>query len=156
MSVPEYYGKPERIIRFERGNFHGSQKPLPIGYEPSSYRMGMAVHMGNRFDAEYIRNTDAMHFIIPFMYPDRCDNQAFFTFKIDLTNLNEYLKKKCENDPEYKYNLFQVMVTAMLKTITLRPKMNRFIANKSIYQRNEVSAAFTVKKIFSDNGGERI
>ena len=45
MSVPEYYGKPERILRFERGNFHGSQKPSPIGYEPCSYRMGMAVHL---------------------------------------------------------------------------------------------------------------
>ena len=44
----------------------------------------------------------------------------------------------------------------MLKVITLRPKMNRFIANKTMYQRNEVSAAFTVKKEFSDDGGEAL
>ena len=47
--------------------------------------------MGDRFDATYLKDIDSMHFIMPFMYPDRCDNQAFFTFKIDLTNLNEYL-----------------------------------------------------------------
>jgi len=50
VSVPEYYGKPERILRFERGNFHGSQKPLPIGYEPCSYPMGMAVHVDRHDD----------------------------------------------------------------------------------------------------------
>ena len=34
--------------------------------------------------------------------------------------------------------------------------MNRFIANQTVYQRNEVSGAFTVKKIFSDNGAEAL
>ena len=48
------------------------------------------------------------------------------------------------------------MVTAVLKTITLRPQLNRFIANYNLYQRNEVTAAFTVKRIFSDDGDEAL
>ena len=55
--------------------------------------------MGDRFDATYLKDVDSMHFIMPFMYPDRCDNQAFFTFKIDLTNLNAYLAKKNADNP---------------------------------------------------------
>lgn len=97
-----------------------------------------------------------MHTIMTLMYPNRCDNEAFISERIDLTNINAYLEKKNAEDPEYHYNLFQIMVTALLKVITLRPKMNRFIANQSIYQRNEVSAAFTVKKFFSDNGAEAL
>ena len=68
MSVPEYYGKPERILRFERGNFHGSQKPLPIGYEPCSYRMGVVVHaskMGEKYlkrYKKYFRDPDIREF----------------------------------------------------------------------------------------------
>ena len=54
--------------------------------------------MKDRFDGRYIRDADAMHYIMPFLYPDRCDNQALFSFKIDLTALNEYLKKKSESD----------------------------------------------------------
>ncbi len=111
---------------------------------------------GDRRDGTYLKNIDSMHTIMPLMYPNRCDNEAFISERIDLTNINAYLKKKNADDPEYPYNLFQIMVTAVLKTITLRPKMNRFIANQSIYQRNEVSAAFTVKKIFADNGGEAL
>ncbi|MBR2794772.1 MAG: 2-oxo acid dehydrogenase subunit E2 [Solobacterium sp.] len=110
--------------------------------------------MRDRFDGKYVNDLDSMHYIMPFMYPDRCDNQAFFTFKIDLSNLNEYLEKKNALDPEYKYNMFQCIVTATLKTITLRSKLSLFIHNRKMYRRNEVSAAFTVKQEFTDEGGE--
>ena len=116
----------------------------------------MSKHRGDRRDGTYLKNIDSMHTIMPLMYPNRCDNEAFISERIDLTNINAYLEKKNADNPEYPFNLFQIMVTALLKVITLRPKMNRFIANKSIYQRNEVSAAFTVKKIFSDEGGEAL
>ena len=113
----------------------------------------MSKRRGDRRDGTYLKNIDSMHTIMPLMYPNRCDNEAFISERIDLTNINAYLEKKNADNPEYAYNLFQIMVTALLKVITLRPKMNRFIANQTMYQRNEVSAAFTVKKIFSDEGG---
>ena len=112
--------------------------------------------IGDRKDGTLLRNTDSMHLIMPLMYPNRCDNEAFISERIDLTNINRYLEKKNADNPDYAYNLFQIMVTAMLKTITLRPRMNCFIANKNMYQRNEVTAAFTVKKVFSDRGGEAL
>ena len=116
----------------------------------------MSKRRGDRRDGTYLKNIDSMHTIMPLMYPNRCDNEAFISERIDLTNINAYLEKKNADNPEYAYNLFQIMVTALLKVITLRPKMNRFIANQTMYQRNEVSAAFTVKKIFSDEGGEAL
>lgn len=116
----------------------------------------MGRKLGDRKDGSLLRNIHAMHMVMPLMYPNRCDNEAFISERIDLTNVLAYLEEKNAGNPEYKYNLFQVMVTAMLKTITLRPKMNRFIANQTMYQRNEVSAAFTVKKIFTDNGAEAL
>ncbi|MCQ2456448.1 MAG: 2-oxo acid dehydrogenase subunit E2 [Clostridia bacterium] len=109
---------------------------------------------GDRKDAALVRDIDGMHFIMPLIYPNRCDNEAFISERIDLTKLNEYLEKKNAGSPEYKYNIFQVIVTSVLKTIMLRPKMNRFIANKNLYQRNDVTASFVVKKVFSDDGGE--
>ncbi|MBQ9732925.1 MAG: 2-oxo acid dehydrogenase subunit E2 [Clostridia bacterium] len=112
--------------------------------------------IGNRKDGTRLRKISSMHAIMPLMYPNRCDNEAFISERIDLTKVNEYLESKNATNPEYAYNLFQVMVTAVLKTITLRPKMNRFIANQTMYQRNEVSAAFTVKKVFSDSGAEAL
>ena len=116
----------------------------------------MARKWGDRRDGTLLRNIDSMHYIMPLMYPNRCDNEAFVSEQIDLTAANAYLAWKNADGPEYRYNLFQLIVTAILKTITLRPKMNYFVANYNMYERNEVSAAFTIKKIFADNGGEAL
>ncbi|MBQ7755654.1 MAG: 2-oxo acid dehydrogenase subunit E2 [Clostridia bacterium] len=112
--------------------------------------------LGDRRDGVLLRELDSLHYITGIIYPNRCDNEAFISERIDLTNINAYLQKKNADNPEYKYNLFQLIVTALLKTITLRPKMNRFIANSNFYQRNEVSAAFVVKKLFADQGAEAL
>ena len=116
----------------------------------------MGKKFGDRKDGRKLKDITAMHYVMPLMYPNRCDNEAFISERIDLTNVMAYLEKKNADNPEYKYNLFQIMVTAMLKVLYLRPKMNRFIANKTMYHRNEISAAFTIKKIFSDNGAEAL
>lgn len=116
----------------------------------------MARRPGDRKDGELLRNVDSMHFICPIIYPNRCDNEAFISETLDLSKLNAFLKEKNASSPEYKYNLFQVVVAAALKTIRLRPKMNRFIANRNTYQRSQLSASFVVKKEFSDNGGEAL
>ena len=116
----------------------------------------MKRRFGDRKDGKLLRDIDSMHYIMPLMYPNRCDNEAFMHLRIDLTNAEKFLEKKNADNPAYKYNLFQLIVTAMLKAITLRPHMNRFIANGNMYQRNQITAAFTVKKVFSDKGGEAL
>ena len=116
----------------------------------------MGKRFGDRKDGALLRNLDGIHFITPIIYPNRADNEAFISERIDLTAINAYLEKRNAENPEYRYNLFQLIVTAALKTITLRPKLNRFIANRNTYQRNEVSCSFVVKKQFADNGAEAL
>lgn len=111
---------------------------------------------GDRKDGKLIRDLDSLHYITGIIYPHRCDNEAYIGEIVDLTNINEYLAKKNYEGIEYKYNLFQVVVTALMKMITLRPKMNRFIVNGNFYQRNEVSSSFVVKKLFADHGAEAL
>lgn len=112
--------------------------------------------LGDRRDGTLLRNLDAMHIIMPLIFPNRCDNEAFISEKIDLTAINAWINEKNKDNPIYPYKLFNVIVAAMLKTIMLRPKLNRFIANKNLYQRNYISAAFVVKKEFQDDGAEAL
>ena len=112
---------------------------------------------GDRRDGKLIRDIDSMHYIMPLMYPNRCDNEAYMTIKINLENTERFIKELNQNrDSDVNYTIFQVVIAAILKTITLRPQMNRFIANSNVYQRNDVTAAFTVKKTFSDEGEETL
>ena len=109
---------------------------------------------GDRKDGRLLRDLDDMHFIMPIIYPNRCDNEAYISERIDLTGAEEWLKEKNAAPDKPGYSVFDLIVTAILKTVTLRPKMNRFIANCNTYERNEVSASFVIKKEFKDDGGE--
>ncbi len=111
---------------------------------------------GDRRDGVLLRELDSLHYITGIIYPNRCDNEAYVSLRIDLTAINEYLARKNETEKDFPYTMFHLIVAALLKTITLRPKMNRFIVNSNFYQRNEVSAAFVVKKQFSDTGAEAL
>ena len=111
---------------------------------------------GDRRDAVLLRETDALHFIMGIIYPHRADNEAYIAERIDLEPIKAYLAKKNVEGIEFKYTFFHVIVAALVKTITLRPKLNRFIVNSNFYQRNEVSASFVVKKQFSDKGAEAL
>ena len=116
----------------------------------------MARRWGDRRDGTLIRDLDSMHYIMPLMYPNRCDNEACMRITINLAKTEEYIKQVNQKIDGPKINLFQVIITAALKTIRLRPQMNRFIANKNLYQRNNLTAAFTVKKTFEDDGEETL
>ena len=88
------------------------------------------------------------------IYPSRPDNEAYISERIDLTPVKAYLAKKNETEQAFPYTFFHIIVAALIKTVTLRPKLNRFYVNGNYYQRNEISAAFVVKKQFSDQATE--
>ncbi len=111
---------------------------------------------GDRRDGRLLRELDSLHFITGIIYPNRCDNEAYISVKVDLTAMNAYLARKNAEETDFPYTMFHIVVAALEKTITLRPKLNRFIVNSNFYQRNEVSAAFVVKKQFSDKGAEAL
>ncbi len=110
--------------------------------------------LGDRKDAKVVRKIDGMHLIVPLIHPNRCDNEAFVSEQIDITAMKAYLEKLNSGSPEFKYTMFHLIVTAMIRCITQRPYMNRFIANNTLFQKNEISAAFTIKKFFADESRE--
>lgn len=111
---------------------------------------------GDRKDGKLIRDLDPMHVITPILYPNRCDNEAYFLERFDMEPIRKYVDKINQNETDFPFTPFHILVTAVLKVITLRPKLNRFVANKLMYQRNQVCASFVVKKLFTDNGAEAL
>ena len=112
--------------------------------------------LGDRRDGKLIRELDPMHVITPILYPNRCDNEAYFLERFEMAPIREYLAKINQTETEFPYTPFHILVTAVLKVLTLRPKLNRFVANKLMYQRNEITASFVVKKLFTDDGAEAL
>ena len=111
---------------------------------------------GDRRDGRWLREEDSLHQITPYLMPNRADNEAFIKEQIDLTAINAYLAEKNAGDIDFKYTFFHIIVAALVKTVTLRPRMNRFIQGRRLYLRNELSAAFVVKKQFTDSAHEAL
>lgn len=91
---------------------------------------------------------------MPTLMPNRADNEACITIEIDVRPLSAYLEKINAGRTGDKYIFFHLISAAAGKAIVLRPRMNRFIVGSRMYQRRNITVAFTVKKRFSDHAEE--
>ncbi len=112
--------------------------------------------MGDRRDAVWLKDIPAMNRIMPCIMPNRADNEAFISFDLDYRPLEAYLEKKNADRTEDKFTFFHVISCAVGKAFVLRPRMNRFVCNNRLYQRKEITVAFTVKKRFNDKAEESL
>ena len=53
-----------------------------------------------------------------------------------------------------RYSLFALVLAAILRTIALRPQLNRFIHGRALYQRNHIAFSFIVKQKLQDEAPE--
>jgi len=111
---------------------------------------------GDRKDGIWLKDIPAMNRIMAPLMPNRCDNEAYITVDIDSRPLTAYLEKLNEGRTEDKYTFFHLISAAIGKAFVLRPKMNRFIVGSKMYQRRNITVAFTVKKRFSDHAEEAL
>ena len=113
---------------------------------------------GDRHDARWLRpkDIDSMHVMMPFMMPNRADNEAVMHELIDLTAIEKYIAEKNVEGVEFKYTFFHVLCAALAKTVVLRPALNRFYQGKRLYERNEIVLSFVVKKKFVDSSPEAL
>lgn len=110
-----------------------------------------------RYDGKKVKKIDATHRIMPYLMKNRCDAEVFSTEIVDVTKLLDYLDKINEGkDKANKVTIFHAVITALSMTINNRPLLNRFIAGRKYYDRNEISFGFVAKNKLVDNAEERL
>ncbi len=111
---------------------------------------------GDRRDGRLVREADSMHKFVGFLLPNRCDNEAVMSELVDMSAVEEFVKKKNADSPDFKYTMFHVICAAVAKVLYDRPKMNYFYAGNRLYERNEISFSFVVKRQFNDTSSEAL
>lgn len=110
----------------------------------------------DRYDRIYLKDLDAMHYILPMFIPKRCNNEAVATEVIDIAAISRYIDEKNSKNPDFKYTWFHVISAAIAKVLILRPKMNWFISGHRMYANRDVKLAFIVKRTFEDSSEEAV
>lgn len=111
---------------------------------------------GDRKDGRRIRDLDSMHAFMPYLLPNRADNEACMNDYVDITELEKYVAEKNAASPDFKYTVFHYVLAALGKTIAMRPKMNYFYQGHRLYERKGISFAFTAKRKFEDKSDEAL
>lgn len=114
------------------------------------------IRRGDRIDGVLIRDLDTMHRFMPYILPNRADNEAVMSETIDMTELDKYIDKKNAENPDFKYTAFHAIIAAFSKAICLRPQMNYFYIGHRLYERRDISFSFVVKKEFEDKSYESL
>ena len=69
-----------------------------------------------------------------------------------MTNLVTYIESKKKENSEI--TSFHAFVRGIAKVLYNRPKLNRFIANRHVYEHNEIIISFVAKLSFDDSSEE--
>lgn len=105
-----------------------------------------------RKDATRVKNVSGLAQISIDLKPNRSVSDVYINQKMDVTELVKYIEKKKKEGKEYTY--FHAFVAATGKLLYNRPALNRFVANRHIWQHNDVKVSFVAKVAFSDKAKE--
>jgi hypothetical protein len=108
---------------------------------------------GDRYDGRKLRSLNPFYKIIPYIMKTRIDAQNYFDDKIEITDTEAFIKKKRAETDEHISFLHDI-IAAMVRTISQKPALNRFIAGQKIYARNEILISFVLKKELSEESPE--
>lgn len=109
---------------------------------------------GDKPDARYIRDVPGLTTIMFHIMPKRTESEVYLYDKIDATDLLKFIEKKNAGHPNYKTTVFHCFVLAVARMIHERPKMNRYVQGRRLYERDEISMSFLAKRRFADDAEE--
>lgn len=84
--------------------------------------------------------------------PTRKENEVYIDRKVDVTELVRYMEEKKKNGAHYTY--FHAFLTTIGKVMYNRPKLNRFISNRHMYEHNDILLSFVAKMTLDDKAEE--
>lgn len=110
------------------------------------------INFKDRRDAKRVTDLTGMAQICIDLKPNRCDSDVYINQEIDVTNLVSYVEKLKKDNKGVTY--FHTFMTALAKVIYNRPKLNRFVSNRHVYEHNDIVISFVAKVSFDDKSEE--
>lgn len=106
----------------------------------------------DRSDGKRVRGLRAFNAILPYVMRKRNEAAVLFSKDVEVEAAMAYVRRK--NAEGEGYSLFGVLIAAALRTIALKPRLNRFVHRRAVYQRKGISVSFIVKKTLTEASTE--
>ena len=102
----------------------------------------------DRKDAKRCNDIFGMNQIMIDLKPKRSLGEIYINQKMDVTNLVDYINTLKVNDEKLTY--FHAFSTLIGKVMYNRHLLNRFVANRHVYEHNDVTLSFVMKENLND------
>ena len=99
---------------------------------------------GRRADGRVLKEVDPIVALTPYLMPMRCDAQVILNYKVDYERLARYIVQK--GNEGYKFTFMELLIAAYVRTVSELPEINRFVSNKRLYARTQLTASFALLK----------
>ena len=109
----------------------------------------------DRDDGVFVEELSDFNRFIPFITPSRIERQVYGTVSVDATNLLKYVaeRKSVEGN---NVTLYTTIIAALVRTIAIKPKMNRFIRGYRTYQREKIEVGHIAMTSFDEDSPRTI
>ncbi|NLO70929.1 MAG: hypothetical protein GX102_08360 [Porphyromonadaceae bacterium] len=107
---------------------------------------------GDRYDGWRVRNIEPFFAMIPFFLRKRNDAQNYFQERISIENIEAFIKEHKDEMPGL--SIMHVIIAAMIRLVSQRPNLNRFVVWNKLYARNYINMSLVVKRSLTDDGEE--
>lgn len=108
--------------------------------------------MGYKSDSKKVKDINGLQQILIDLKPDRCDSDVYINQKFNVSKIVNYIENKKEEGFDITY--FYVFLTVIGKLFYNRNKLNYFVANRHLYEHNDIRISFVAKVDFSDDSKE--
>jgi len=110
---------------------------------------------GDRRDGRYVKSP-GLQTVMGYLFPKRTDCEVYLHDTLDVTEVMKYLEERNKGREDRKITIFHCAITALARMVKERPLMNRFIQGYRMYERDEITLSFVVKRRFADGAEESL
>lgn len=107
---------------------------------------------GDRKDGWRLRKVELFFSVVPFIMRTRLDSQNLYEETIDVEPMMDFLRSHKEELPNV--TMMTVFLAAMVRMISQRPQLNRFVVHNKLYAHNSIEFSIAIKRSMSDDGEE--
>lgn len=112
----------------------------------------MKKHFGDRYDGRRLYHADPGNIILPFIMKERNDAQVLFDAEVDVSNVESIIRERRANGENVTF--LDYFFAILIRTVSQYPRLNRFVADRRLYARNDFSISIVVKKEMNINTEE--
>lgn len=105
---------------------------------------------GDRKEGRLVRSLSPFYKLIPYMMPRRCDRCNQYEESFEISVLDRRLRQLRVSG--YKeISVLHFLIAAYIRAVSMMPGLNRFVAGRKVYARNDIEIVLSVRRDESAN-----